>query len=148
MPLYARDLKDVLLAAWGEELTTEQKRLLPVPQIVDVMGEGQTLRQDILNKGDLLTIVVDGIDEQPIANYIFLNEYIDFSIDIHTRVSRQRLYDLINETRRIIHRYKHSFPNIQRMTFQSVVEGVSDSFGIYVARVALVGENNCKFANV
>ena len=97
-------------------------------------NSGTTARID-LNRGDYC-IGVPGtptLDETPIGNWSYVNRVYSVGIELSTRVSRQRLYDLIAEVRRICHAKRHDMTNFQRVQFVSFNESVDDSLNIWQA---------------
>jgi hypothetical protein len=77
----------------------------PKPSILDIatldVGEGKRTR---LQDHDIIRIFETAHNEaQPELAFDFVNEHINLTIDIRTVKSRERLSELRNEVRRILH---------------------------------------------
>ena len=95
-------------------------------------NSGSEARID-LNRGDYC-IGVPGtptLDEIPLGNWNSVTRNYSIGVELSTRVSRQRLYDLMAEVRRICHAKRHDMSNFQRVQFVSFNESVDDSLNIW-----------------
>ena len=101
------------------------------PVLVEATGAGAPLRID-LNRGDYVIGYPDSptLEETPIGNWKYVNRAYNVTISIQTRVSRQRLYDLMAEVRRVCHARRHSLTNFQRLQFQAFNEGVGEQANV------------------
>jgi|TARA_R110000765_G_scaffold404508_1_gene500772 hypothetical protein len=107
----------------------------------------QTTRID-LNRGDYV-IVKSGspsFKEDPIGNWQYVNRTSAVSVNIQTKVSRQRLYDLMAEIRRIAHVRRHSMTNYQRLQFVTFTESIDSEVNVWVGTVELELINNAVLA--
>ena len=62
-------------------------------------------------------------------------------MEIYTRKSRQQLYNLMREVRRICHARKHSLTNFQRLQFSSFNEMVGEDVNVWVGVVEVLVVN-------
>ena len=117
---------------------------VPKPQLVEMGGVDAATRID-LNRGDYL-IAQPGspaLEELPVGNWKYVNRTYNISIELQTRGSRQRLYDLMAEVRRICHVRRHSMTKFQRLQFQNFSEVVGEQLNVWMGTVDLqtVNEN-------
>ena len=108
------------------------------PVLIEATGAGAQLRID-LNRGDHVVGYPDSptLEETPVGNWKYVNRAYNVSVTIQTRVSRQRLYDLMAEVRRICHSRRHSFTSFQRVQFQAFNEGVGEQANVWVGDVSI-----------
>ena len=113
------------------------------PVLIEATGAGAPLRID-LNRGDHVIGYPSSptLEETPVGNWKYVNRAYNVTVSIQTRVSRQRLYDLMAEVRRVCHARRHSLTNFQRMQFQSFNEGVGEQANVWVgdAAISLINE--------
>ena len=114
------------------------------PQLIEMAGTNDVTRID-LNRGDVL-IAQPGtptLEETPIGNWKFINRLYNISVSLQTRASRQRLYDLMAEVRRICHVKRHSMTDFQRLQFKSFNEEVGEQLNVWIGTIDLqvVNEN-------
>ena len=114
------------------------------PVLVELGGTDAATRID-LNRGDYL-IGQSGspsFEEVPIGNWKYINRTYNISIELQTRSSRQRLYDLMAEIRRICHVRRHSMTKFQRLQFQNFNETVGEQVNVWIGTIDLqtVNEN-------
>ena len=114
---------DILLAdldsQWNASNVTE-------PIFIEVTGANEPARFN-LNRGDFI-IGSPGSPaflETPIGNWKFVRREYNIELAIHTKDSRQRLYDIMAEIRRICHARRHSFTQFQRVQFQQFSEDIT-----------------------
>ena len=91
-------LKDLLLSYWDTRSNNE----IPLPTILEVPLPNFQ-RVDVRNQGDTILISLEGFEEQ-LIHIGFKNRQITASMLLQFQVftSRQRLYDMVQEARRII----------------------------------------------
>jgi len=96
-------LRDLLLSYWDSRSGNE----IPVPQITEVPLPNFQ-RIDVRNQGDIILISLEGFEEE-LIHIGFKNRQITATMQIQFNVftSRQRLYDMVQETRRIIFSKQH-----------------------------------------
>jgi len=113
------------------------------PTFIKVNAANEPLRFD-LNVGDHLIgrIGTPSFIEQPIGNWKYGNRTYNIEIEVFTLTSRQRLFNLMQEVRRICHARMHSLTNFQRQQFQSFNEETSDQVNIWTGTVTIQLVNN------
>ena len=114
------------------------------PQLVELAGTDAITRLD-LNRGDYL-IARPGsptLDEVPVGNWKYINRTYNVIVELQTRVSRQRLYDLMAEVRKICHVRRHSMTNFHRLQFVNFNEEVGEQVNVWIGTIELqtVNEN-------
>jgi len=82
------------------------------------------------------------IQETPIANYKYGNRVYRVVLEVYTKDSRQKLYNLMREIRRICHARVHSLSNFQRITFNQFAEDNSEQANVWVGTVDIELVNN------
>jgi len=106
-------IRDLLDAEWN---------VSPKPSILDIAtleaGEGKRTR---LQDHDIIRLFETAHNEaQPELLFDFVNIHVNLTIDIRTVKGRQRLSDLRDEVRRIIHKYrKGDGSNFDRAIFKT-----------------------------
>ena len=98
----------------------------------------QSLRYD-LNAKDALLFRAGSptITEQPIGNWQYVNRSYNVELELSTQVSRQRLYNMVQEIRRICYARRHSMTNFQRLQFQGFNEITQNQANIWVGTVSI-----------
>jgi hypothetical protein len=114
------------------------------PILIEMAGTSAPTRID-LNRGDYL-IARPGsptLEETPLGNWKYINRVYNISIELQTRASRQRLYDLMAEVRKICHARRHSMTSFQRLQFQNFTEEVGEQVNVWLGtiEVQVVNEN-------
>jgi len=114
------------------------------PQLIELTGAADAIRVD-LNRGDYLIVKTGSptLEETPLGNWKYVNRVYNVVVDMQTRLSRQRLYDLMREIRRICHVRRHNMTNFQRLQFQNFDETVGEATNVWLGTVQLqtVNEN-------
>ena len=82
------------------------------------------------------------MEEYPIANWIYGNRSYNIDLELYTLNSRQRLYDLMRELRRICHSRKHSLTNFQRLQFNSFNEQTTEQARVWSGTASIQLVNN------
>lgn len=136
-PLPTKIIKETLDTAW----TTLQE--IPKPVLVD-MNDGTTGIRHDQNIGDLVVIQLasPGEEETWRDSWYYVDRTNRAEILIYTKHSRQRLYDLKQEIRRIIHLDKHALTNYQVWRYSGFTEFNKDQFNMWAGQVACTLENN------
>ena len=113
------------------------------PSFITVNGANQPLRFD-LNVGDHIIGKTGSpaFSEEPIGNWKYGNRTYGVELEVYTLTSRQRLYNLMQEIRRITHNRKHSLTNFQRQQFVNFSEDVSEQVNIWTGTIEIELENN------
>mgnify|MGYP001588592953 FL=1 len=118
-PIAADDISALLNAQWNNYTGH-----IPEPQWIVASDPNQPIRIELLNAGDAVIIRLDtpGLEERPIGTWVYGNRTSRVLLEIATVISRQRLYNLMREIRRICHSQMHSMTNFQRLQFVSFNE--------------------------
>ena len=132
----AKEIKDILIQAWSE---TNVAR----PKFIDLGSDGTTLRIDLdrllfptQGKQDLIVVYPGGaMIEEPIGNWTYAHRTYFVNIDLYSLASRQRLYNLMAEIRRILHFKMHSTVGFQRVQFKSYNEEYEDNLTLWLATI-------------
>ena len=79
---------------------------------------------------------------QPIGNWVYGNNTYDIELEVKTATSRQRLWDLIWEIKRICFNKKHSLTYFQRIQFINFNEQVDEELAMWtgIVRIQLVNQ--------
>ena len=135
-PIAVDDIFTDLDGQWNASNVTK-------PSFIKVNAANQPIRFD-LNVGDHLVGRAGdpAVEEEPIGNWKYGNRMYNISIELYTLTSRQRLYNLMQEVRRITHNRKHSLTNFQRQQFMNFSEEVSEQVNIWTGSVSIRLENN------
>ena len=113
------------------------------PSLIIVNAANQPIRFD-LNVGDHVVgrTGSPAFEEEPIGNWKYGNRTYNIAIELWTLTSRQRLYDLMREIRRICHARKHSLTNFQRQQFLCFSEETSEQVNMWTGSIDIKLENN------
>lgn len=115
------------------------------PGIYDVnTAEGRAIRLEPLYINDIIRVMIDipAEEETPIGSWVYGNRIYKFIVEIWTEQSRQRLYDMRDEIRRIIHANMHSLTEFQRLRYANFNEYINDNANIWAGRISIEGINN------
>ena len=82
------------------------------------------------------------IEEEPIGNWTYGNRTYNLDLEVYTLTSRQRLYDLARELRRICHARIHSLSNFQRQRFVNFQELTQEQANVWAGTITVTLENN------
>ena len=117
---------------------------IPKPSMVDVNNATDPLRADLINTGDYLLLKADTptFEETPIGTWVYGNQRHSVLIEVYTATSRQRLYDLVKEVRRICHARMHNLTNFQRIRFIRFSENTEAQVNVWTGTVLIQLENN------
>ena len=108
----------------------------------------QSLRYD-LNVKDALLFRAGSptITEEPIGNWEFVNRAYNVELELNTQVSRQRLYNMVQEIRRICYARRHSMTDFQRLQFEGFNEITQNQANIWSGTVSIQLVNNAERAS-
>ena len=108
------------------------------PGFIEVTGAGEPMRYN-LNVNDQVVARPSGpaLQEIPIGNRKFGNRRYNITLEIYTNTSRQRLYDVMREVRRICHARIHSLTNFQRIQFMDFNEQTNAQANIWAGTVSV-----------
>ena len=113
------------------------------PAFVEVTGASEPMRFDLnVNDHFVGRAGSPAIEEQPIGNWKYGNRTYNLDIELYTLTSRQRLYDLARELRRICHARMHSLSNFQRQRFVNFQELTQEQANIWAGTITITLENN------
>ena len=141
-PIPVTDLLSELNTRWNASNVTK-------PQIVERNGADAATRID-LNRADYL-IGSPGsptLEETPIGNWKYVNRSYNITIELQTKTSRQRLYDLMREVRKICHLRRHDLTNFQRLQFQNFDEDVGEQLNVWTGTLQLQVANDGVLAEI
>jgi hypothetical protein len=134
------DVKDLLDAQWNASNVTE-------PAIRVINHNDTQIRHDLVNSGDLLTIRADSpyFRETPVGNHTYGHRVWNVLLELWTTNKsdgRDRLYDLSEEIRRILHDKRHGMTNFQRIIYLGMDEiGIEENEQVWGAQVQVELEN-------
>ena len=136
-PIAVTDILSELNTQWNASNVTK-------PQLVELNGPEGVFRID-LNRADYI-IGQPGsptMEETPIGNWKFVDTTYSVTLTVHTRDSRQRLYDLMREVRKICHVRRHEMTNFQRLQFLNFNEDTTEQANVWTGTVTvqLVNQN-------
>ena len=113
------------------------------PSFIKVNAANQPIRFD-LNVGDHLIgrTGSPAMEETPIGNWKYGNRTYNIEIELFTLNGRQRVFNLMQEIRRICHARIHSLTNFQRQQFISFSEETGEQVNVWTGTVEIFLENN------
>ena len=119
-PLPTADFKSLLDAQWNASNVVE-------PLFREVNSSDAFVNLNLANDSastDAVVIFpgVPAIEETFIGNHSYGDREYNLQIQVFSMTSRQRLWDLMREIRRICHAQRHSMTNFQRVLFRSMNE--------------------------
>lgn len=149
MPYSAETLPSLIVRNMLNTQWNTQGGSIPTPTFVDVGGVSQPIRVD-LNRGDYVLVRGDTPTEEetPIGSWQYGNRLTRVLLELYTQSGRQRLYDLLQEVRRVVHNQMHSLANYQRIRYNSFNELTNEQENIWAGRVILTLENNAVLLEV
>jgi|TARA_Y100000034_G_C6881153_1_gene403787 hypothetical protein len=111
------------------------------PNLVVVTGNGEPLRFD-LNAGDALIARNTSFTESPIGTWQYANREYGIQLEVWTLRERQRLFNIMQEIRRICHARMHNLTNFQRLQFVSFSEATTDQVNVWMGtiQIALIND--------
>ena len=113
------------------------------PAFVEVTGDDEPMRFNLnVNDHFVGRAGTPALEETPIGNWKYGNRTYSLEIEVFTLTSRQRLYDLMREMRRICHARKHSLTNFQRQQFVTFQELTQEQANVWAGTVNITLENN------
>ena len=135
-PIPIDDVFTDLDSQWNESNVTK-------PSFIKVNAANQPIRFD-LNVGDHLIgrTGSPAMEETPIGNWKYGNRTYNIEIELFTLNGRQRLFNLMQEIRRICHARIHSLTNFQRQQFISFSEETGEQVNVWTGTVEIFLENN------
>ena len=133
-PLPADDLLTEFNSQWNTSNVAK-------PNLVVVTGNGEPVRFD-LNAGDAVVARNTAFSETPLGNWTYGNREYTVTLEIWTLRERQRLFNLMQEIRRICHSRMHNLNNFQRIQFMNFNEMTTDTLNVWMGntQIALVND--------
>ena len=134
------DVQALLDAQWNSSNVTE-----PTMRVIN--HNDTQIRHDLVNAGDLLTVRADSpyFRETPVGNHTYGHRVYNVLLELWTTNAsdgRDRLYDLAEEIRRILHNKRHGMTNFQRIIFIGMDEiGIEENEQVWGAQVQVELEN-------
>ena len=134
-PLPADDLLTEFNSQWDTSNVAK-------PNLVVVTGNGEPVRFD-LNAGDAVVARNTAFSETPLGNWTYGNREYTVTLEIWTLRERQRLFNLMQEIRRICHSRMHNLTNFQRIQFLNFNEMTTDTLNVWMgnSHIALVNDS-------
>ena len=113
------------------------------PGFIEVTGASEPMRYN-LNVNDQIIARPSGpaLQEIPIGNRKFGNRIYNITLELYTNTSRQRLYDVMREIRRICHARIHSLTNFQRIRFVNFNESTDSQVNLWTGTIQIELVNN------
>ena len=77
-----------------------------------------------LTAGDTIVgkMGLPSFEETPIGNWKYVNRVYNLELELYTSTNRQRLYNLVQEIRRLAYSRRHKLTNFQRIEWQQFNE--------------------------
>jgi hypothetical protein len=113
------------------------------PAFVEVTGDGEPMRFDLNYNDHFIGRAGNpAIEEQPIGNWTYGNRTYNLDLEVYTLTSRQRLYDLARELRRVCHARMHSLSNFQLQQFVNFQELTQEQANLWAGTITVTLTNN------
>ena len=114
------------------------------PNFIEVNVSAQSLRYDLNTKDALLFRAgTPTMTESPVGNrWEYVNRVYNVELELSTQVSRQRLYNIAQEVRRICYARRHSMSDFQRLQFEGFNELTQNNANIWVGTISIQLVNN------
>ena len=140
-PIPATAVESILNTEWSAGNVTK-------PSLIDVNNTVDAPRIN-LYLGDYVIIVADmpTMREEPIGNWLYAHQTYQVTLELYTKSSRQRLYNLMREIRRVIHAKIHDLTGFMRVKFDNFVEDADSQQNLWIGRVTLELTNNAILMN-
>lgn len=141
-PIAVTDILSELNTQWNASNVTK-------PQLVELNGPEGIFRID-LNRADYI-IGQPGsptMEETPIGNWKFVDRTYSVTLSVQTRDSRQRLYNLMREIRKICHVRRHEMTNFQRLQFLNFNEDTTEQANVWTGTVSVQMVNQNVLAEI
>ena len=108
------------------------------PTFIEVNVSAQSLRYD-LNVKDAILFRAGSptIAETPIGNWVYVNRVYNVELELSTQINRQRLYNMVQEVRRVCYARRHSMTDFQRLQFEGFNELTQNQANIWVGTVSI-----------
>lgn len=143
MPTEPVPVTDLLTDIEGQWTFSNVSGTSKKPGFIEVNGANEPLRYN-LNVNDQIIGRAGNptLQENPIGNFKFGDRIYYVALEIYTNTSRQRLYDLMREVRRICHARIHSLTNFQRIRFVNFNESNDNEVNLWTGTIQIELVNN------
>tara|TARA_R100001460_G_scaffold12519_2_gene28736 strand:+ start:1142 stop:1591 length:450 start_codon:yes stop_codon:yes gene_type:complete len=143
MPTEPVPVTDLLTDIEGQWTFSNVSGTSKKPGFIEVNGANEPLRYN-LNVNDQIIGRAGNptLQENPIGNFKFGDRIYYVALEIYTNTSRQRLYDLMREVRRICHARIHSLTNFQRIRFVNFNESNDNEVNLWTGTIQIELLNN------
>jgi len=143
MPTEPVPVTDLLTDIEGQWTFSNVSGTSKKPGFIEVNGASEPLRYN-LNVNDQIIGRAGNptLQENPIGNFKFGDRIYYVALEIYTNTSRQRLYDLMREVRRICHSRIHSLTNFQRIRFVNFNESTDTQVNLWNGIIQIELINN------
>tara|TARA_R110000823_G_scaffold288449_1_gene406608 strand:+ start:1114 stop:1554 length:441 start_codon:yes stop_codon:yes gene_type:complete len=84
-------------------------------------------------------------EETPLGNWKFVNRVFNIELEVYTNKSRQQLYNLIQEIRRLAYSKRHSSSDYQRVQFQQFNELPEGKTNMWMGTIRLQLTNDAVY---
>ena len=138
MPTEPVPVTDLLTDIEGQWTFSNVSGTSKKPGFIEVTGSSEPMRYN-LNVNDQI-IARPGnpaVSETPIGNYKFGDRLYNITLEIYTNTSRQRLYDVMREVRRVCHARIHSLTNFQRIQFMDFNELTNAQANVWAGTISI-----------
>ena len=134
-PLPVKDLLADFDSQWNASNVTE-------PEFIEVTGASEPIRFN-LNRADHVIgrAGSPALREEPIGNWTYGNRFYTIELEVHTLNSRQRLYNLMQEIRRLCHARASSLTNFQRIQFMNFGELTTEQVNLWSGNITIELQN-------
>lgn len=114
---------------------------IPQPAFREAVGDAP-VRFNTQNRGDLVVLRVEppAEEETPIGNWTYGNKIVRILLEVRSNTSRQRLYDLLQEIRRICHSQMHTIATYHRIRYNSFNELTNEQANFWEGRIVITLE--------
>ncbi len=132
LPIPVSEVKSEISTQWNTSNVA-------APNFIEVNVSAQSLRYDLNTKDALLFRAgTPSMTEIPAGNrWEFVNRIYNVELELNTQVSRQRLYNMVQEIRRICYARRHSMDDFQRIQFEGFNELTQAQANIWVGTVSI-----------
>ena len=139
-PIPSATVKSMLDGNWNE-----YSGQIPKPTLIDV-NEGEiAIRFDLNRLQSCIIIRIDISGETETlrgSGWNYLDRVQVVELMLYTKISRQRLYDILQEIRRVCHNQMHELTSYQVVRYRGFTELTNEQQNVWQGRVTLSLENN------
>ena len=134
-PLPVNEILAEFDSQWNASNVTE-------PEFIEVTGANEPIRFD-LNRADHVIGRAGNpaLREEPIGNWTYGDRFYSIDLEVHTLNSRQRLYNIMQEIRRICHARASNLTNFQRIQFMNFGELTNEQVNLWSGNITIELQN-------